>query len=507
MGSRRVPWSSTEEWIHVYNLSFNGDAESKKLASKRMAAWRARGTLPASVDATATLLDAICCDCPTMGAVASRDMQARCTHGIALMRFVNMITEFDQTGIYAQSVQRIASRLGIPEWIVDARHSVAHNDLPGLELLRGAAQFCLVWLKENYWELQLGQWTEAETKVANAVCQYSQKAHEVLKNHLVKKKSGVQISGVSELSKVVTESLLLCSESFAVHKLLASQLLKISEVLLDDGKQHGYEFPDLSSALCATSLPRAVCMPDCVLTACWPLLKWCQLAQASFFSTLLEEFGHCLGTCPPYYPDEREHWWRRQVLAASWILGILSQARKTKSSQQRLLKVKGLDGKHLLRFFLSEDRVGNPDGCGIFCADIISGLLTACPLEDEQSSPEATKPNSGNFGPLSTRICELSRAASRISQVHILHRFLSSDQGDDACCSSEGTIKWQSCPIGMLPDSNSSNLRLDLPSWFDDPVPICAPMASCDAPCHAQIATDNSTENSMDLAMEEEESL
>ena len=212
MGSRRVPWSSTEEWIHVYNLSFNGDAESKKLASKRMAAWRARGTLPASVDATATLLDAICCDCPTMGAVASRDMQARCTHGIALMRFVNMITEFDQTGIYAQSVQRIASRLGVPEWIVDARHSVAHNDLPGLELLRGAAQFCLVWLKENYWELQLGQWTEAETKVANAVCQYSQKAHEVLKNHLVKKKSGVQISGVSELSKVVTESLLLCSE-------------------------------------------------------------------------------------------------------------------------------------------------------------------------------------------------------------------------------------------------------------------------------------------------------
>ena len=214
--SRRVPWSCTNEWIDVYNWVFSDDAGSQSLAGKRILAWRSRATLPASVDATSSFLSALCFDREYGCRSVMDDSPIRCSYGVALMRFVNAFTEFDQTGVYATSVQLLASRLGIPEWIVDARHSVAHNDLPGIEVLRGGAQVCMQWLRDNYWEPQFRQWQEAESNVRQSIMEYSEKAREALSCRRGKKNKknspGVQVSSVSSLSQAVTQFLPSCSE-------------------------------------------------------------------------------------------------------------------------------------------------------------------------------------------------------------------------------------------------------------------------------------------------------
>lgn len=224
MGSRRrMPWACTEEWIEVYNLAFSEDVGERNRACKRMMAWRSRGNLPLSVDATFSLLSAQCLD----GSCAARntvdDTPVRSTYGVALMRFVNTFTEFDQTGVYASSVQLLASRLGIPEWVVDARHSVAHRDLPGIEVLRGGAQVCLQWLRDHYWKSQLTQWREAEARVVEVVVEFSEKAREAVRCQLRRKKKkrkkkrqeddeDVQVNSTSSQSAIVSEFLPSCRE-------------------------------------------------------------------------------------------------------------------------------------------------------------------------------------------------------------------------------------------------------------------------------------------------------
>ena len=53
--------------------------------------------------------------------------------------------------MYAQSVNHLAGRLGIPRWIVDIRHEVTHDKLSSLQILREAAFTAIHWCHQNYW--------------------------------------------------------------------------------------------------------------------------------------------------------------------------------------------------------------------------------------------------------------------------------------------------------------------------------------------------------------------
>ena len=46
--------------------------------------------------------------------------------------------------------------MSVPSWVVVLRHSATHVAMPSLTLLKAAAEFALKWLKENYWEKQIG---------------------------------------------------------------------------------------------------------------------------------------------------------------------------------------------------------------------------------------------------------------------------------------------------------------------------------------------------------------
>lgn len=45
-----------------------------------------------------------------------------------------------QTGAHARATSEIASRLGLPLWFVELRHAATHEHLPGISVLREAAE-------------------------------------------------------------------------------------------------------------------------------------------------------------------------------------------------------------------------------------------------------------------------------------------------------------------------------------------------------------------------------
>ena len=66
------------------------------------------------------------------------------------LRFVNFITEPFQTNSHAKTVKAIANQIGIPDWIVNLRHSATHFNLPSVEVLEKAVTSLFEFLKERY---------------------------------------------------------------------------------------------------------------------------------------------------------------------------------------------------------------------------------------------------------------------------------------------------------------------------------------------------------------------
>jgi len=73
---------------------------------------------------------------------------------MALVRFVNLITDVSQVPNFTASINSIAEKMGVPEWIVDLRHATTHSNVPSLNILTVAATWCLEWIKLNYWAVE-----------------------------------------------------------------------------------------------------------------------------------------------------------------------------------------------------------------------------------------------------------------------------------------------------------------------------------------------------------------
>ncbi|XP_069468632.1 ribosomal biogenesis protein LAS1L isoform X2 [Ambystoma mexicanum] len=87
-------------------------------------------------------------------------------YGLALVRFVNLITERKQKTV-SIPLRRLANEMNIPEWIVNLRHDFTHGKLPNLSWCRKGCDFVMEWLRREYWSCQLGnnllsQWESDE---------------------------------------------------------------------------------------------------------------------------------------------------------------------------------------------------------------------------------------------------------------------------------------------------------------------------------------------------------
>uniref|UniRef100_A0A8C4WPF3 LAS1 like ribosome biosis factor n=2 Tax=Gopherus evgoodei TaxID=1825980 RepID=A0A8C4WPF3_9SAUR len=217
--------------------------------------------MPLAVDCTADLIRCKILD--TSGNMRSHELVL--SYGLALVRFVNLITERKQK-IVNIPLRRLAKEMNIPIWIVDLRHDLTHGKLPQLVACRKGCDVVLEWLRRTYWSRQLGnslareceeeQNEEMETAATETEVdsdseeaqnpqppgyQKHKELHEKVRELLVSYKNQ-QFGVLQELQSLRKARKAWCNSSSEVEWILAQikDLLQesrevVAEALLDDG--------------------------------------------------------------------------------------------------------------------------------------------------------------------------------------------------------------------------------------------------------------------------------
>ncbi|XP_067404403.1 ribosomal biogenesis protein LAS1L [Emydura macquarii macquarii] len=165
-----VAWRSKAEWDQVMVGLYCGDCRLQRDALDRVSAWRSRygHRMPLAVDCTADLIRCKILD--VSGNMQSHELVL--SYGLALVRFVNLITERKQK-IVNIPLRRLAKEMNIPIWIVNLRHDLTHGKLPQLVACRKGCDVVLEWLRRTYWSRQLsnnlaGECEEQDEEVETA---------------------------------------------------------------------------------------------------------------------------------------------------------------------------------------------------------------------------------------------------------------------------------------------------------------------------------------------------
>jgi hypothetical protein len=151
---RPVPWMSWDEWSDVDRLLCSAAAGADhRRGVARVDAWRARGSLPGVVDATARLRELALDDTAAVRAGRS-DIAVRLAYSMAIVQLVNGVTGRIQKSKEKKSVSDLSREMGLPQLLVDLRHDATHKALPSMQRLRAASRAALAWLERFYWEPQ-----------------------------------------------------------------------------------------------------------------------------------------------------------------------------------------------------------------------------------------------------------------------------------------------------------------------------------------------------------------
>ncbi|KAJ2802315.1 rRNA-processing protein las1 [Coemansia guatemalensis] len=147
-----VPWTSTEEYMNVADWLYSTELRERKRGVAVVKAWRARGRVPAAIEATANLAEILIADQERRQGMSIS--QLRHMYSMALIRFVNSIVDLEQRGTFAQSMTTLATRIGMPAWFVELRHTCTHEQIPSLMVLRSACEQAHSWIGDYYWKRQ-----------------------------------------------------------------------------------------------------------------------------------------------------------------------------------------------------------------------------------------------------------------------------------------------------------------------------------------------------------------
>ena len=145
-----VPWSCDAEWKYVFDLLYHEDTEKRQLGVDMVQIWKVRtmGTcsLSTSINVTADLVQAVLCF-QTEGDTC----RTRLCLSSALVRFVSLLSDVEQTSYEKKAMRVVCESIGIPAWITSLRHSSAHAQLPTSNLMALGAETCLEFIKDRYW--------------------------------------------------------------------------------------------------------------------------------------------------------------------------------------------------------------------------------------------------------------------------------------------------------------------------------------------------------------------
>ncbi|XP_031449810.1 ribosomal biogenesis protein LAS1L isoform X3 [Phasianus colchicus] len=259
-----VAWRGRAEWDQVMVGLYCGDSRLQQEALDRVSAWKSRygPKMPLAVDCTAELIRCKALD--SSGKLRSHELIL--SYGLALVRFVNLITERKQKMV-SVPLRKLAIEVGIPTWVVDLRHELTHGKLPRLALCRKGCDVVLDWLRKTYWSRQLGnnlceeseeedeeeeqEEMETNTELGSETWEIQTPQHEVCQKHkeFHEKVRDVLISYKNELFQVmqavqsVSKSRELWSNSSSevdwilaqIKDLMQENRETVAEVLLSDG--------------------------------------------------------------------------------------------------------------------------------------------------------------------------------------------------------------------------------------------------------------------------------
>ncbi|KAI5756969.1 LAS1L [Gulo gulo luscus] len=147
-----VAWLSRAEWDQVTVYLFCDDHKLQRYALNRITVWRSRlgNELPLAVASTADLVRCKLMD--VAGGLGPDEL--RLLYGMALVRFVNLISE-RKTKFVKLPLKFLAQEVNIPDWIVELRHELTHKKMPHINDCRRGCYFVLDWLQKTYWCRQL----------------------------------------------------------------------------------------------------------------------------------------------------------------------------------------------------------------------------------------------------------------------------------------------------------------------------------------------------------------
>uniref|UniRef100_A0A8B9P7K7 LAS1 like ribosome biogenesis factor n=1 Tax=Apteryx owenii TaxID=8824 RepID=A0A8B9P7K7_APTOW len=256
-----VAWRGRAEWDQVMVGLYCGDSRLQQEALDRVSAWKSRygPKMPLAVDCTAELIRCKVLD--SSGKLRSHELIL--SYGLALVRFVNLITERKQKMV-SIPLRQLAREVDIPIWVVDLRHELTHGKLPQLALCRKGCDVVLDWLRKTYWSRQLGnnlceeseeedeqEETEANTEMdsdtweiqtpQHEACQKHKEFHEKVRDVLVSYKN--EQFRVMQTVQSVSKSRELWSDSSSevdwilaqIKDLMQENRETVAEVLLSDG--------------------------------------------------------------------------------------------------------------------------------------------------------------------------------------------------------------------------------------------------------------------------------
>lgn len=167
-----LPWRSWGEWNSVYS-NLRSQPED---AIKVMQVWQFRKTLPVRVELTLNIL-MLKGDLRQAGGVVSET--ARAALGLCVIRGVNLLTGLEQKAKNAMSVMGLAREIGLPDHLVDLRHSITHGSMPQADLLLTAVDELWNWLLMNYWDEQKNLLVAKQNDLENRLEKYRHKAKDL----------------------------------------------------------------------------------------------------------------------------------------------------------------------------------------------------------------------------------------------------------------------------------------------------------------------------------------
>uniref|UniRef100_A0A1I7ZZT9 Pre-rRNA-processing protein TSR2 homolog n=1 Tax=Steinernema glaseri TaxID=37863 RepID=A0A1I7ZZT9_9BILA len=150
----QVPFNRVE-WAIVRNLFQSNDPDHLNVVLNMLSMWKTRmgRNTPLAVNISEFLIRARQMEATAGEWTWETETRLEMTYSTAIIRFINYVNEMGQKALYRMtSIAESLRPFGIPEWVINARHASTHKNMPTVNILRAAVDFCRAWLWTCYWD-------------------------------------------------------------------------------------------------------------------------------------------------------------------------------------------------------------------------------------------------------------------------------------------------------------------------------------------------------------------